>query len=268
MNSQTSKIIVLGAAVVASAAAFGYFFNSFLVTENAALLIWSLIGAAIFLIVFPIAAMLIDATRRMFLIIGLAVIGMSVWFLVNYAGLPLLAGTAILILILFNAYRAAVFEMNNSFKIKFMKIARPIANQAASGLAILALLLYFGSLDFKDASSFFFNLTEKSVMTAESLLPSEFQKNLTPALKEQLRSETINQIYNLTFGKLLSLSKVQQNLILLGVGAATFLTLRGTVFLLNWLIVWIGAGIFRILHSARFFRIALESKSQEVVKLE
>lgn len=267
MSPEKNKIIAIGGAIAFLAAATGYAFSTFVSLVSVPSFVASAVLSILFLITFVFGVMLIDHFKVMLAVVGLSTAVIAVWFIGKMPLLALLVATVLLFIYLLYAYRSGNSAVQNAFKIKFVKIAKPIFDNAATGLALFALILYFSSISFTDASNYFFRLTERSFEIARQFLPSDLQQGLSVEVQKQLQTQAAQQLYDLTFGQILSLPEAQQNLILIGVGILAFLAFRGVILLGNWGLVWIGAVGFQTLKGAKFFNVALEDRSKEVLIL-
>lgn len=261
------KIIGLGVVSAAFAAVFGLTFNSFLATHAVSALVWTSIAAALFSLAFVLEVFLIEKFAPMAIIIGASTIAASVWLLPSGIGWPLALAAVVFALVLANTYRVGAFTITNAFKVAFIHLGRPILNNAATAIVLFALIAYFGSITFSDVSSYLENVVNHSVEIAQSFLPEEFQENVPAGQQAELKSQVAQQLYDLTVGRLEGLPRTQQNLILVGAGVVAFFTIRGLLVLANWILIWAGFALFQLLRAFQFFRIELESRSKEVIKL-
>jgi len=297
------KVTTLGVLSVALAALFAYFFSAFLggSSPNAA---WYALGAAVLWLVFVVFQVFFvsDIIPASFIIFFETVaFGLFTWHIgttvMSLAALVLLAA------FLWWSHTAGANEMNNAFKLHFYKIAMPAAARASTALALFLAVIYVGSINLKDPTAskrvlenvfkpaepiiariipgFKFNDTLGGILTKSSPVKPEAPGTITAQVNQMIDTlekaigvraaqadQIIDILYKATIGRLLTLSKNMQTLILLGVGLLLFLTVKGLLFIVNWVVLLIVYIAMKVLQATGFYKISLENRSKEVVVLD
>lgn len=297
MKSAKLKVFIIGALSVIFAAAFGYFFKLFLDNSDLRIFLVFLTAAVFWITAFLFQVFFIDSRAVSAVIVFLEALVWGVVFWQSRVATLLLSVLIVLAVILFWAQRVFSAEIKNVFQIRFGKIAFRAAARVSTALAILVTVIYFGSIDFKDqtlakktlsamlkpaepiAARFLpgFKLESSLAQLAGQLAPAKMQ----PAITEQLtllvkdwfgvtakpQDTVLDVVYRATVGKLLTLPVYMQNIILAGVGILIFLIIKGFLFIINWLAVFLGFIGYEVLRAAGFYKITLESRSKEVIVL-
>lgn len=297
----------LALAGVFTAVLFGWLLKNFFSFPGLGNLTYAAVGAAIFLAIFLLQALLISDIWINSAAILLEVSSISL-FLVGHSMLVLFAGAVVCLVLLITAATNARTVAKDSMEIRFWQISRAGIGLATTALALFSSMAYITRFDLENpveskktleviikpmepfVSSYLpgFSANNSLKQIAANLLPAELK--LAPeATTSQLINETaarlaqtfegfvgiavrpadsfIDITYKATIGRLLKQSATVQNIILIIAGFLLFLFLKFTLFAVDWVATAIGYGLYRILLELKFFKIDVQNVPKQVIVL-
>ncbi len=248
------KMLSFSAVLTASALFFGYALSAFDQARNLNSLIPLLIAAVVFLALFILQSLIV----KNFLFAGglcfVETVAMIIPFL-NKFSLLLAAAAVVVFLLLLNAIFSNQQQFKNILKFHFFTVGGQFIARASVALILLGVIIYAGSFSFKDVV----DLLLKSNQPAVQGLISQFVPGAPSAI--------YGQVQNLLSSQLLGLPKIVQKLAVIGFAILIFFSVKSVFFIINWVIVPLSFGIYKILLAANFIKIVPEPRTKEVISL-
>lgn len=248
------KIISFSAILIASALFFGYALSAFDQARNLTSLIPLLIATTIFLALFLLQSLII---KNFILIGGLCLAetaAMIIPFLNKFS--LLLAGASIAVfLLLFNAVFSNQQQFKNILKFHFFTISGQFIARASVALILLGVVVYAGSLSFRDIVDLFFKSNQSTI------------QNIIGQFVPGAPSNVYGQVQNLFSSQLLGLPKTIQQLVVIGFAVLIFFSVKSVFFAINWLIAPLSFAIYKVLIATNFIKIVPEPRTKEVISL-
>ncbi len=249
------KIISLLAVSVLLAGGFGY-----AVSQKSIFL--GVVLGVFWASLFVLRSFVVENWRISLAGIILEVGAMSFWIFRMLPGYLVLGISLLMAMFLFLGYQSGQGAVKNSFKIKFLSLGKPVIMQVATVLSLVITMVIMSSFNL-DTPKLARQAFDKTIENAQMFLPIEIQE--APAV---LRAQVYEQVFDATVGKLLHLPPEVQKGIVIGIWLLMFLSVRGVLVIADWLILAFGSLLFKILLSAQFFKITLESRDKEIISLE
>ena len=253
--SPKTKLIALSIILIALALSFGFFLRSFNQTPNINSSIPLGIAAVLFMAVFILQSLVID---KFYFTAGLCLaeaLAIALPFYKEFS-LILFSATAVLFIIFVKSSR----QGNNEFR-QFLKINISAAGSRAlyltsAGLLLFAVISYFQVVNFQDVVKLATKSTEVAVQ--------QISAKLFPQISASL---LVGQVQTLIKDLLVDLPKNIQNMVIVGLGALTFFSVRWVFSVLDWLAVVLASAIYKILAKTGFVVVKTEETEREMVTL-
>ena len=296
------RSVALGAVGVFLAIFFGYYFSNLFYGFNSNQLLSAAIALVLWLGISTLGPFFIKSANIGLLFAFLDTL--VVWFwLQNKFSLFTLIAAAALFLALFFAFLKGRAEINDSLKIRFVRISRRILRSALTGIAFLAAFYLLGFLNFPKltisdrAFEFFLKGAEPIIaqIIAGFSLEAPFDKTLENFIRsrspqgtqEALIRGAVNDVrqniikatdtfispidkttqvlYNISISKLLTLPRAFKILVFIAIGLLVFFLVKSAVFFLGWLIIVIALLAYEVLFAFNFGYLASENRTKEVI---
>ncbi len=259
--------IIAGTGVVA-AAAFGYFFSNFALTNGYGFLIIAIICGIMYIALFSLRMLITERTRIAALCIALDMICFAIFFF-NNASLWLVASAALAALWLLSAWRAGRNAINNMVRVKIYNLGTIFIKPSLRAILFLSIASYLSLVNPAHIA-----VSREMIGSLTQTINSDYGNALMQQITDQpLTPETSNTIINKTVDTIQTILNKIINLVppnlktalLIGIGIIIFLLLGSTVSLVAPLVnglVWL---FLILLLRADFIKIKIEAVNKETI---
>lgn len=249
-----TKLLYLFIILTASAFAFGY--TLFLFNNNITIqtFIYLLVAVNIFLALFILQSLFIKNFKLMAGLCAAETLAILIPFYKNLT--LLLGGAAIFTFIIFlNAAWQGRKEIRNMLKINFIALGGRVIAKATVAIIIFGIVVYLGSITFQDIVRLF-------LATSETVI-----QNVVTQFFPLASGDLSAQVQNLLLQRLQELPENIKRLSIVGFALLVFFSIRAGFFLINWVVVLLSYGAFKLLVLFKFANIGLEESAKEIIEL-
>ncbi|PIR89301.1 MAG: hypothetical protein COU07_00160 [Candidatus Harrisonbacteria bacterium CG10_big_fil_rev_8_21_14_0_10_40_38] len=301
-NKAFLKVSVFIEVSIVLAAFFGYEISQILQTPSVSHLILLAVSTLLWISFLCLHVYFVDEYQAVALSVGFQVF--VIWlFLGNKFSLL----TFVSVLVIAGFMASAIFRgklvRENSLRIKFIKVASPVAATIMTGFAFFIAIYFVGTLNVRDLiiPKNVFEYTVKSVeKIASAQIPGfDIQAPFIDAVRSYVRVQApegvpesaiekasqelihnlelktgakinpsdrfVDALYGITLAKIVQLPDNYRVLGLAIIGLLLFLTIKSVAFLITWLAVLTGFGIYKFLIALNVISVKVEATNREIV---